>query len=186
MQGIAALMVTLGFGVLSSLEAKAECPNHSMSCRPSFVAPESKGGGGVQIDGLVSGQVVDTGREVYIVGATIRQHNVDKPAINVRGSHRKVVLSGVDVVSERSSVVDRRGMAAVISIQSDISNARVKLDGLRVKANNVQMSADSQGSLSCAAILCVQFASDHGGQFVSRNSRVKASGHTKLDSHTRR
>nr|VFJ69192.1 MAG: hypothetical protein BECKDK2373C_GA0170839_12092 [Candidatus Kentron sp. DK] len=158
------------------------CPVHSVSCRPNptsrHVLEE-----GVSTSGMVSGRVVDTGDKIYIVGSRIQQNNSSVPAISIRTVKRKkIVLSGVQVSSSGARIDDGEGMAAIVAIQSEHADAEVVLDGLRLKSRGARIDAKSNGTLSCASLICIQLTGKDHLSVDNRNSTVRAQGRTILRS----
>lgn len=127
---------------------------------------------------LVSGRAIETNNKIIVKGARFVVRGEQKaPVISLQaGSKKKVILDGVEIVTDGASFRSNDGDAGVVVIDNEKSDSKVVIRNLKVRSHNTSVNATSMADSVCAAAIC-----NKSGRYDSmRSTRATASGQTNI------
>lgn len=140
--------------IIPSWANAAACPPDSVSCRPSFSSREEPDNKGIELRGMVSGDIHRKGSQIVINGATFISHNNSRPAISIGGNPKKnIAIYNSRVISSGFRSTENSDMNGLVIID-DNRDRSVKIKDLKIESWGAAIVAESSEDRVCAGVWC--------------------------------
>jgi len=134
--------------------------------------------GDLDVNGMVSGSLIETENAIIINGATFVPTDNNVPAISIRKNlPKRVIISKVRVLSNNQKVRGNSDAGAgVVVIDNSNSRSRVNVRDVKVTSRNANISNTSMAKDVCAGVVCSSLGKNDSYKSLS----VHTFGNTKI------
>ncbi|MFV2030248.1 hypothetical protein [Neisseria sp. S1] len=157
----------LAMAAPSSITNKGSASQPKATQSQNSASSQTKNKEIIKINGLKDGKIIQNGNNIVVQGGTIvSKPGTKQPLIQIQNPKNKnILVQNTRIISDGYRQDNSDGDAAIIIIENGKkygnSTSRVKVNNVRVKAQNTTVRAKSSGGASaCAGVVCTGSGKD--------------------------